>query len=74
MAEGDPVKIMVLKIALTVISAFGIIFFLKPLLVIAASLFVCSSCDATVMILSTAVLFGAAVMVPIYKTIGVFFQ
>lgn len=74
MSEGDPVQIIVLKISLTVISAVGILFFLKPLIVMAAEFFVCSSCDSTVMILTAAILFTAAVMVPIYKTIGVFFQ
>lgn len=74
MSESDPIKIIVLKVSLTVISAFGIIYFLKPLIVIAAGLFVCSSCDNTVMVIMSAILFTAAVMVPIYKTIGVFFQ
>lgn len=74
MSESDPVKIMVLKVALTIISAFGIMFFLKPLIVIAAELFICASCDSTVMVIMAAILFTAAVMVPIYKTIGVFFQ
>lgn len=74
MSESDPIKIIVLKVALTVVSAFGIIFFLKPLIVIAAGLFVCASCDGSVMTIMAAILFTAAVMVPIYKTIGVFFQ
>ena len=74
MTQGDPIQIMILKVALTVISAIGIIFILKPLVTFAAELFVCSSCDSTVMILLTAIMFGAAVMVPIYKTLGVFFQ
>lgn len=74
MSGSDPVKVIILKVALTVISAFGIIFFLKPLIVMAAGFFICASCDSTVMVIMAAILFTAAVMVPIYKTIGVFFQ
>lgn len=74
MSESDPIQTLILKLALTVISAFGIVFFLKPLITFAAPLFVCGSCDPSVMVILTVVMFSLAIMVPIYKTIGVFFQ
>lgn len=70
----DPLQRILLKVVISFMMAVGIVFFLKPLLVIAAGFFVCSVCEETTMIIITAILFSAAVMVPIYKMVSVFYQ
>lgn len=69
----DELKKIVLKIVMVLCATFAIMFFLKPIIVIAAEFWTCSTCDTTVFIIITAFMFGGVIGIPLYKLIGIFY-
>lgn len=73
MDSEDPMKNFLLKIILVVIATFSILYILKPMITIAAGYWTCGSCDPVTFTLITALMFGGAVGIPLYKLVGIFY-
>lgn len=72
MFEGDPLKIIIVKITMAVVAAIIIINFFKPIVTIAAENAICNNCDAGTAIILTAIVFFGCIGVAMYKLMGVF--
>lgn len=74
MSEDDPLKKIFLKGIFALFMSIFILFFLKPSITFAADFFVCGTCDEATFVLTTVIVLAGAIMIPMYKLIGVFYN